>query len=307
MPILHSGLETDLRLAAQLDQALLVSLTDMASIRNVPGAIDFHGSVNGSGSDTGRLRFVSLGGADHMAAATEGTTVTETALTDTSVDIAVTRHALVRNIGDLATLTGYGADVNPQTLAADMVASYDGRFNDLFCAAGATASTNVGTSGVDMSHGDWMDAVFTLELNSVPGPYFAVLHPRQFADWQESLRAEGGALQFYGPTAEMLAVAGQGYAGTFLGVNILKMSDVTEAASNKEGFFYGAGAFGYKVAQPDQRLMLGAGAGVAVSMDEILVEVVRDPAGALTQISGNAWCGISVKEQARLVGCVTDA
>ena len=71
MPILHSGLETDLRLAAALDQGLLVSLTDMATIRNVPGAIDFHGSVNGTGSDTGRLRFVGLGCAspwDHAIA-----------------------------------------------------------------------------------------------------------------------------------------------------------------------------------------------------------------------------------------------
>lgn len=307
MPILHSGLETDLRLAAALDQGLLVSLTDMATIRNVPGAIDFHGSVNGTGSDTGRLRFVGLGGADHMAGSTEGTTVSETALTDASVDIAVTRQALVRNIGDLATLTGFGVDVNPQSLAADMVASYDGRFNELFTAAGATASTNVGTSGVDMSHDDFMDAVFTLQLNSATGPFFACLHPRQYVDWIESLRSEGGALQFSPATAEMLAIRGQGYAGEYLGVNIFKMSDVTEATGNKEGFFWGAGAFGYKVAQPDGRLMLGAGAGVAVAMDEILVEVQREPDGALTKVSGNAWVGLSVKEQARLVGCVTDA
>ncbi len=308
MPILHANLETDLRLAVALDQGLLVSLTDMASIRNIPGAIDFHGSVNGTGSDTSRLRFVGLGGADHMSAtAAEDTDVTETALTDTSVDIAVARQALVRNIGDLATMTGFGADVTPGALAADMVASYDGRFNELYAAAGATAATNVGTSGVDMSHDDYMDAIFTLELNSVTGPWFCALHPRQFADWQESLRAEGGALQFSPATAEMLAIRGQGFAGTFLGVNIIKLEDITEAASNKEGFMYGAGAFGYKVAVPDGRLSLGSGASVAVAMDEVLVEIARNPGQALTKVVGNAWVGVSLKEQARVCGIVTDA
>jgi hypothetical protein len=307
MPILHANLETDLRLAVTLDQALAVSLVDMATIRNVPGAVDFHGTVNGSGSDTHRLRYVSLGGADRFVSVAESAAVAETALTDTSVDIAVTRAALRRDIGDVAIATGFGDDVDPERLAADMVASYDGYFNEIYAAAGATATTNVGTSGVDMSHDDYMDAIFTLELGSVPGPYFAALHPRQFADWQESLRAEGGALAFSPATAEMLAIRGQGYAGDFLGVSIFKMSDITEAGGNKEGFMYGAGAFGYKVAIVDQRSMLGAGAAVAVRVDEILVEVFRNPTSATTTVMGNAWVGLSVKEDARIVGIVTDA
>ncbi len=158
-----------------------------------------------------------------------------------------------------------------------------------------------------MSHDDFMDAIFSLELANVPGPYFACLHPRQLADWRESLRSEGGAAMFNPATAAALAILGQGFAGEYLGINIFKMSDVTESGGNKEGFFWGAGAFGYKIAQPDQRLALGAGASVMVSMDEVLVEVARSIDGALTKVAGNAWCGVTVKEQARLVGCVTDA
>ena len=308
MPILHANLETDLRLAVALDQALLVTLTDMATIRNVPGAIDYHGTVNGAGSDTGRLRFVSLGGADHFATTlAEDTAVAETALVDSSVDIAVVRSALVRNIGDLATSTGFGQDIDPASLAADMVASYDGYFNALFTAAGATASSNVGASGVDMSHDDFMDAIFTLEIADVPGPYFGVLAPRQVADWQESLRAEGGATQFMAATAEMLAIKGQGFIGSHSGVQIFKMSDVVSAGGNREGFMYGAGTFGYKVAIIDDRSMLGAGSSVVVRQDEIVVEITRAPTRAVTEIVGNAWVGVSVKEQARLVGIVTDA
>ena len=307
MPILHANLETDLRLAAQLDQALMITLTDMATIRNT-GAIDFHGTVNGTGSDTSRLRYVSLGGSDHFVATlAEDTEVAETAITDTSVDISVTRAALVRNIGDMATATGYAQDLDAMTLATDMVASYDGYFNGLFTAAGATASTTVGSTGVDMSHSDFMDAVFSLELASVPGPFYAVLHPRQLADWQESLRAEGGATQFMAATAEMLAIKGQGFVGTHSGVEIWKLSDVAESGGDKQGFAFGAGAFGYKVAIIDQRSMLGAGSAVAVRVDEILVEIARDSSKAITEIVGNAWVGVSLKEQARVCGIVTDA
>jgi hypothetical protein len=307
MPILHADLETDLRLAAQLDQALLVTLTDMATIRNVPGAVDFHGSVNGAGSDTSRLRFVGLGGSDHFASETEGAEVSETVIADASVDIAVTRSALLRNISDLSTVTGFSADVNPMALAADMVASYDGYFNSLVTAAGATASASVGTSGADMTHDDFMDGVFTLELASVPGPFYGILHPRQVADWQESLRSEGGATQFMAATADMLAIKGQGYAGSHSGVDIWKMSDVAESGGNKQGFLFGAGTFGYKVAIIDERAMLGAGSSIAVRMDEILVEITRDASKGITEIIGQAYCGVSLKEQARIVGVVTDA
>ncbi len=306
MAILHANLEPDIRLAAQLDQALLITLTDMATIRNT-AAVDFHGTVNGSGSDTARLRYVSLGGADHFESVGEDATASVTALVDTSVDIAVTRSTLRREIGDIATSTGFAQDVDPQTLATDMVASYDGYFNSLLTAAGATASTTVGSSGVDFSHDDFMDGLFTLELASVPGPYFAILHPRQFADWQESLRAEGGSTQFMAATADILTIKGQGFAGSHSGVDIWKMSDVTESGGNKLGFMFGANTFGYKVALINSRSMIGAGSSVAVAVDEVLVEITRDVNRAVTNIVGNAWVGLSLKEQSRIVGIVTDA
>ena len=222
MPILHSGTEGDLRLAATLDQSLFSLLTDTASIRTVPGAIEFLGTVNGSLSDTHGVRFAGLDGADPMVAtAAEHTDVTETALTDAHTDIAVARQALRRDIGDLFVATGNG-QLDANRLAVDMVASYESRFNAMWATAAATASQNVGTSTVDMSHDDFMDAIFELELDSVPGPFFCGLHPRQFADWQESLRAEGGSAVFNPATNDMLSIKGPGYAGEYLGVSVYK-------------------------------------------------------------------------------------
>ena len=307
MPILHSGLETDLRLATALDQALLISLTDMAWI-GAPelGAIRDLGFVNGTGSDTARVRFAGLNGADHFAAtAAEDTDPTEEALADASADIAVARAALVRNIGDLALGTGFADDISAERLAADMVFSYRGYYNSLVATAIATASTDVGTSTVDMSVDDFYDAIFQLELSSVPGPYYCMLHPRQFADFQESLRAEGGATQFSPATQEMLKIAGQGFAGSFAGVNVFLSSDVSSAGGNRHGAMWGQGALAHKRMIPNPPV--GAGTAVAVRMDELLVEITRDASKGVTEVAGNAYVGVGLIEQARIVGIVTDA
>ncbi len=304
MTILHSGMETDLRLATALDAALGITLNDLASIRNT-GAIQFAGTVNGTGSDTSRQRLADLG-QDHMGAVTEAEDTADTALGFSSVDIAVTRNSLARSISDTAIFTGYTQDINPVTIAGEMMTAYDGRFNDVAAAAVATATTNVGTSGQNMSTDDFFDAKFTLQLASVPGRFFTLLHPRQLADLEESIRAEGGPVQFVTATQEMLNAKGQGFAGSWLGIDIFQSSDVTTAGGNREGGMWGPGALRYKTGVVDNRSFIGSSA-VVVQQGEILVEIARIVGGGRVKIVGDAHFGISVIEQARLVGIVTDA
>lgn len=312
MPILSTNLVPDLRLAAALDQALLVMLTDMASIRNWStggaAAINDLGSINSSGSNTSRIRLAGLGGRNPFVdTAAEDTEVAETVLTDASVDIAVVRAALLRNISDLATLTGFSQDIDPESLAADMGNSYETYFNGLVGTAVATATTTVGTTTVDMSVDDFMDATTALELAAVPGPYFCLLHPRQYADFVESLRAEAGAMQFKAAESSVMDLVGPGLKGSFLGVSIFTSTFVTSTAADRLGAMFGAGALGYKTGSPDARSYLGAGTVVQTNDGSITVEITRNSSAAITEIVGNSYCGLSVIEQGRLVGIQTDA
>lgn len=309
MPILSTNLVPDLRLAAALDQALLVMLTDMATIRNWSSAgraaIANLGNINSSGSTTSRIRLAGLGGRNAFVdTAAEDTAVAETALTDASVDIAVVRSALVRQISDLATLTGFSADIDPESLANDMGMSFESYFNGLVGTAAATAVTNVGTAAA-MSVNDWYDAMAQLELNAVPGPYYCLMHNAQYSAFQSSLRSEAGAVSFRAADSSMLDLVGPGLKGDFLGVSIFTSNSVTQAAGKKEGCMFGAGAFGYKTGAPDARSFLGAGDVVQTQDGSITVEIAREPGSALTKIVGNAYCGLSVIEQDRLVGLVT--
>lgn len=313
MPILSTNLTPDLRLAAALDQALLVMLTDMATIRNWSNAgsmaVNNYGSINSSGATTSRIRLAGLGGRNPFVdTAAEDTDITETVFTDASVDIAVVRSALLRNISDLATLTGFAQDIDPLSLAQDLGMSFETYFNGLVGAAVATAATTVGAAGVDFSMDNWYDATYVLELNSVPGPYFALLHPRQYADMVESLRAEAGAVSLItAATPEVMSLTGPGIKGSFLGVSIFTSSHVTESGGDKYGAMFGTGALGYKTGSPDARSYLGAGTVVQTNDGSITVEISRNPSAALTEVVGNAYCGLSVIEQGRMVGIVTDA
>jgi hypothetical protein len=299
--ILQSNLETDLRLASSLAANLRVLLADQASLRT-SGAVTFLGSVNGSLTDTLSERFAGLDGYDAFAAASsEASDESSTAMTDASASIAVARMVIRRDISDLAVLTGNGA-INPRRLAASMVGEYEQGFNQLVADAIDDASTDVGSSGVDASISDFFDAIFQLELNSVPGPYFAILHPRQVADLQESLRAEGGAVQYMPATAEMLMAKGQGYAGSLLGVDIHKISKVNSAGGNRHGCMLGLGALGYRVGIVEE--VIGS---TVIRADEFVVEFERDASKSTTEIVGSSYLGVGIIEQARIVGIVTDA
>ncbi len=306
MPVLHSNLETDLREANRLDQALRVTLIDMADIRQVPGAIDFLGTVNGALTDTFRQRYWSGGGSDvFQATGSEDTDVAETPITDTGVNVAVARQSLVRNIGDLAEGTSVPGGMNAETLARDMVFSYGRRFTNLWATALATASTDVGTAAADMIHDDFADALYTIQIANNNGPYFSGLAPRQVADWQESLRGETGALSFRQDTSDMLTAKSQGFVGTMLGVSVWQFSHITDDGTSRQGGLWATGAFGFRIMVANPRP--GAGSLVVVRMDELAVEVSRKASRGLTEIVGNAYVGLGVLEQARFVGIVTDA
>lgn len=301
--ILHSNLETDLRMASVLDSALAMILAARPAMRN-SGALVNYGTVNGIGSDTKTIRLAGLAGTDQFSnTAAENTDVSTTALTDASANIAVVRSALRRDIGDLAQLTGFsGSDLTPQVIANAMVIESDRYFDERVATAVATASTNVGTSGVDMTHDDFVDAIYQLELNSVPPSFHCMLHPRQLADWQESLRGEGGALQFQAATADMLNIKGSNFAGSMLGVEVWTSADVTAGSGNREGGMWGLGALGYATGIP----MISFGDVVRPASGPLSVEFQRDASAALTEIVGHYYLGVSVIEQNRLVGIVTD-
>ena len=305
--VLYSGLG-DLRLAKILNNEIQLLLADRFSLRNHP-AIFQAGNIAGRGSSVLSVPQAGLDGYDLMTAVgAETASASNVALTDGSADITIARYALRREISDLANMTD-SVGLNVERLAADMVGAYEMAVTNAICDTIDGFSTTVGTSGSDMTVDNFFSALFALEQASVATPYVAVLHPVQLTDLQNSIRAEASnAIAFSPATVEMLAAKGQGYAGSFMGVDIYKSSKVptANAGADRAGAMMGYGAVG--MAEGAVRPISALGGALQFPAGTVIaVEYERNSATALTAITGNAYFGVSILQDGMGVSIITDA
>ncbi len=296
----------DIRLATQLHQEYLLLLADRGFLWR-HDSVMYLGDAAGSGSTALEVPQAGLGGYDSMASIAEsGGSPANTGLTDASPSITVARQYLQRQMTDINDAVD-SVGINVDALASDGVMSAQKRFTEMLTAITDDFTATAGTSGSDMTVDDWYDAQFTLTVASVPGTYACVLHPRQLADFQESLRAEGGAIQFREATADMLAIKGQGFAGSFNGVDIYPSATVPTANSgaDRAGGMWGRGAVGYR--ELSLRRIRGAGELLMPAGSPIVTEFERDASNALTTLVHNYYVGLAIIEDGRGVSIITDA
>lgn len=309
MAITQHGMSGDLRLTQMISQELKILITDSMNLRNTP-FVDFVGSINGTGSDTVRVRKAGLDGYDAFAAftgATEGTAATPSSLTDGYADVVCKRNTLAYEITDLATMTNFGPnDIDPFRIAESIANSYDALFADLTGAVVAGATTTQGTNNVALTIDTFLDAIQTLEAadndKGAPGPYVALLHPDQWADLQDDILAQStGVLQFVAASYDAISAKGSHYKGNFMGVEIYTSSHVTNDATGHEGAIWGPGALGYASGMPASL----PGSAESMQMGEVLIEMDRDPLKAISAVVGHAYLGMSIIDQNRICGILS--
>lgn len=298
------GLVDKLRLSAMISQEINLLLKDNANLRNT-ALLSYQGSINGSGSDTVRVRLAGLDGYDSMAAATSensdesGNT---TALTINSADLVAARQFIIYEMDDLASMTGFGgSDIDPFRIAQSIAGSYETRFAELTGVAAASFTTTAGLNTTTLSVDDFFDAIFELEQASsgsgAPGPYAAVLAPKALTELQDSLRNEtGNAVSRMQSSMDMLSAKGENYAGNLFGVDVYRSAHVNEnASSGFDNFVISPMALGYVDGIP-----AGVqGSADLMSMGKVVVEFDRRPMSASTFICGHAYLGLGIIEDAR--------
>lgn len=298
------GLVDKLRLSAMISQEINLLLKDNANLRNTP-LLSYQGSINGSGSDTVRVRLAGLDGYDSMAAATSensdesGNT---TALTINSADLVAARQFIIYEMDDLASMTGFGgSDIDPFRIAQSIAGSYETRFAELTGAAAASFGTTAGLNTTTLSVDDFFDAIFALEQASLgsgaPGPYAAVLAPKALTELQDSLRNEtGNAVSRMQSSMDMLSAKGENYAGNLFGVDVYRSAHVNENASaGFDNFVISPMALGYVDGIPSGV----QGSADLMSMGKVVVEFDRRAMSASTFICGHAYLGLGIIEDAR--------
>ena len=304
----NPGLETgNMRLAAMLENEVAAQLADLASIRK-SGALRFLGDVSGSGSDAVRMRFAAWGAKTPFVSANEYDDVDPTTLSTSTAVCTVARSSLRWNISDLASLTGFGSDLDPFSLGASLAASCEARINEIICATFASASASAGVSAAALSVDDFLDAQFALELKSNTGEIYAILHPKQVNHLKDSLRGESNNAIGYNPaTADMIKFLGQGVVGTLLGCTVFK-SDAVKLdgpSTNRVGMMMSAGGVAYAVGTPGD--LVGSGGSIRPAGSPCLIEFQRDSSKVLTEIVGHLYAGAAISEQDRVCKIVSSA
>ena len=236
-----------------------------------------------------------------------GAGITDATYTTSEFSLAPSLYALQYSITDLVPVAGGPIDV--ERVAANLVAGVGLTMTDLLCALFGSLSNSVGTTTVDLTVSDIFDAVYQLNSSNVSGNYAAVLYPQQFNDFQNSLRAEAGAVQFAPASEQMLAAKGPGFKGSWLNIDFYQSDSVGTAngGADSAGAMFGAGAFAYTLADP--RVIQGhiPSDSVLMANEVMLLEMSRDSANFKTALVGQIYPAVVEAEDARGVKIVTDA
>ena len=263
---------------------------------------------NAGGSDTLRSTLDAVPGAyTARASETDGTNIANAAYTTGKFDLIPAGYSRKYELTDLLPIAG--GPIQVERVAANLVAGVGLTMTDLLCALFPALANDVGPgSGVDLDVSSIYDAQFQLNSQSVSGPYACVLHPQQINDFQNSLRAEAGAIQFQAATAEMLAARGPGFRGTWNGIQFYQSDSVTKVNTNADyaGAMFGAGCFGYTLA--DARLAAGhIPPGLLYLQNEaIVIEMARDQTNFMTSLIASIFPAVVEIEDLRGVEIISD-
>ena len=260
------------------------------------------------GSDTLRVTQDAVPGA-YTARNTEidGSNIANSAYTTGKFDLIPAGYSRKYQLTDLIPTSG--GPIQVERVAANLVAGVALTLTDLLCALFPSLANDVGPgSGNALDVTSMYDAQFQLNNNSVPGPFAAVLFPKQFNDFQASLRTEAGAVQFIPATADLLALRGPGFKGTWNGVQIFQSDSVTAVNTNADsaGAMFGAGCFAYTLA--DARLAAGhIPPGLLYLANEaVVIEMARDQTNFMTSLIASIFPSVVEAEDLRGVEIISD-
>jgi N4-gp56 family major capsid protein len=171
------------------------------------------------------------------AAVAEGTELTNTTLTSTSVTLTSSEVGIQATITDVLEVSdipaAHGARLKQLGRAMGDKLDVD------ICALFGGFSTAVGSTGVNVALTDLLDAIFNLEVNDASdlGSIVGVFHPRQSADIRTELEADSASIYHPGGEAQPLRKAQNGFFGSWFGLDIFQTTNVptANAAADRAG------------------------------------------------------------------------
>jgi len=197
-----------------------------------------------------RVPHLGLAGTNILSSTTPGSEVANTALTVGSTDVTIAMRALRYTRDDLA---GYIADgkLDAPMFARAAVISIAQTLIDLIANVTDDFTSTTGTSGVNATWNDIIDAKTTLGVANASGRMLGLLHPQQWGDLESDMLSAGVSLA---SVAAGSLNAGLGsFKGSWLDIDFFTSTRVPLAntSADRAGAIFTRGGVAWADAQMD--------------------------------------------------------
>lgn len=191
-------------------------------------------------------------GADKLASVAEGASMTILDLASKSASVTPARMGYARVVSDMARLLD-GMDVLAWArFAMDGTIGWQQSMVTLLASVFTSFSAAGGNSGGAASWGVVVDAMNTLGIAGVPGPYTYITRPKDWAACVVDSLSLGGAVAQSPETYGSLIPQNPGFKGTYLNgsLRVYTTDDLSTAGGDTVSGMFGAGAINWDAAVP---------------------------------------------------------
>jgi len=301
----YVGAGADLRLAEIFNSEVWLNLSDGTDIRNLCTRMR---DMGGAGSDTMQAPYLATGDAMAAANADEVTASGNTLIADGQYTVTIAQQIISFTTSDLFAITAGAGMAGMADLARQAARAYVLRATDMITTVAAGFTATVGTTTVDLTVDDIYSAQYQLTASSVPGGSAScVLYPTQLTDFQNSLRSEGGAVQWESASADMLAAKGPGYSGRWHGIDFFSSDSVptANAGADSAGAMFNPRGVVFAEASAAAS-MPGSVAAAIPAGSPVYAEFSRQADPGLSSLVAHAFVGVALAEDGAGVSIITD-
>ena len=288
------------RVSSVLSALVQSALFDATDLRSTLLAVPWESM----GSDTLDVTRDATPGA--FSAATNETVggITNSAYTTAKFSLAVAPYRRKYQVSDLFGISG--GPIDASMVVNNLVAGVGLTMTDLVTTLFPAVGTSVGTTGTPLSVATVYSAMGSLRTSGAQGPYYCVLHPKAMTDFIASLRSETGPMQWMPASAEIMALKGPGFQGTWSGVEFYQSDSVEKINANADYScaMYAGGAFAYTMAPVASMQTLIPSAHIILNAGPVLVEAERDASNGLSSLVAHLYPAVVEAQASRAVELV---
>jgi len=159
---------------------------------------------------------------------TEGTDASNTAVNPASVSVTADEAGIMITVTDMLLNSSSLGGIEPY--ARELGKALANKIDTDLLAEVADFPNSVGTSGVNITEADFLEAIYKLEGGNAVGPFVAVLHPIQVHDLRTAIAATTGAV-WGGPSAPGGDI---GAFASLYGVDVYKSTNCASVNANAD-------------------------------------------------------------------------